>query len=182
MTDFTQLKEKLESTQDWLVAEFGGIRTGRAVPALLDNVMVDAYGSKTPLKQLANIGAEDARTLRVNPFDVSQIKDIERAIGEADLGVGVQAGSSEVRVIFPELTGERREQLLKIAGGKLEEARVTVRGARDEMKKDIMAQEKDGEIGKDASHDAQEEMQKMVEETNKALEEQYSRKEEEIKG
>jgi len=182
MIDFKILKEKLEGTQEWLKAEFSGIRTGRAVPALLDNVMVDAYGSKTPLKQLANIGAEDARTLRVNPFDVSQIKDIDRAINEADLGVGVQAGSSEVRVIFPELTGERRTQLLKIAGAKLEEARVTVRGARDEMKKDLIAQEKDGEISKDASHDAQEEMQKLVEETNKVLEELFSKKEEEIKG
>jgi ribosome recycling factor len=182
MINFTQLKEKLEQTQEWLVGEFAGVRTGRAVPALLDNIKVDAYGMQTPLKQLANIGVEDVRTLRVNPFDVGQIKDVEKAITAADLGVGVQATSSEVRVIFPELTGERREQLLKIAGGKLEEARVTVRGARDEMKKDLIKQEKDGEISKDENHDAQEEMQKMVEEANNKFEELFKSKEEEIRG
>ncbi len=182
MVDFNKLKEKLESTQAWLEAELAGVRTGRAVPALLDSIKVDAYGMQTPLKQLANIGVEDARTLRVSPFDISQVKDIERAITDADLGVSVQATASEVRVIFPELTGERREQLLKIAGGKLEEARVAVRGARDEMKKDLNAQEKEGEISKDENHNAQEEMQKFVDEANKALEEQFNKKEEEIKG
>ncbi len=182
MIDFVTLKEKLKNTQEWLKTELSGIRTGRAVPALLDNVMIDAYGSKTPLKQLANIGVEDARTLRVNPYDVSQIKDMERAINDADLGVGVQATGSEVRVIFPELTGERRIQLLKIAGAKLEEARVAVRGARDDMKKELIQKEKDGEISKDENHKAQEEMQKLVDEANKALEEQFKHKEEEIKG
>ncbi len=182
MIDFTQLKDKLEKAQEWLSGEFAGVRTGRAVPALLDNVQVDAYGAKMPLKQMANIGVEDARTLRVNPFDIGQIKDVERAIADADFGVSVQATASEVRVIFPELTGERREQLLKIAGGKLEEARVTVRGARDEFKKELQTQEKDGEISKDENHNAQEEMQKLVEETNKELEEQYKKKEEEIRG
>ncbi len=182
MTDFTQLNTKLVATQEWLVAELAGVRTGRAVPALLDNIKADAYGMQTPLKQLANIGVEDARTLRVSPFDMGQIKDIERAINSADLGVGVQATASEVRVIFPELTGERREQLLKIASAKLEDARVAVRGARDEMKKDLQQQEKDGDISKDENHNAQEEMQKMVEDANKTLEEQYNKKEEEIKG
>ena len=182
MTDFTQLKEKLAAAQDWLCGELGGVRTGRAVPALLDNIKVDAYGMQTPLKQLANIGVEDARTLRVSPFDMGQIKDVERAISDADLGVSVQATASEVRVIFPELTGERREQLIKIAGGKLEEARVTVRGARDEMKKALGTQEKNGEISKDENHNAQEEMQKLVDDANKELEEQYKNKEVEIKG
>ncbi len=182
MIDFQQLKDKLNGAQEWLSAELSGVRTGRAVPALLDSIKVDAYGMQTPLKQLANIGVEDARTLRVNPFDVNQIKDVERAISDADLGVSVQATSSEVRVIFPELTGERREQLLKIAGSKLEEARVTVRGARDEFKKMLNAQEKDGEISKDENHNAQEEMQKLVDEANKNLEEQFNKKEEEIKG
>ncbi len=182
MVDFNKLKERLEGTQTWLEAELAGVRTGRAVPALLDNIKVEAYGMQTPLKQLANIGVEDARTLRVSPFDVSQVKDIERGITDADLGVSVQATASEVRVIFPELTGERREQLLKIAGGKLEEARVAVRGARDEMKKDLNVQEKEGEISKDENHNAQEEMQKLVDEANKALEEQFNKKEEEIKG
>jgi len=128
---------------------------------------------------ITNITQEEYET---NHDDSSQIKDIDRAINEADLGVGVQAGSSEVRVIFPELTGERRTQLLKIAGAKLEEARVTVRGARDEFKKDLQAQEKNDEISKDENHNAQEEMQKMVEETNKVLEDLYKKKEEEIKG
>ncbi len=182
MTDFIQLKEKLDSTEEWLSSELSGVRTGRAVPALLDNIKVEAYGMQTPLKQVANIGVEDARTLRVNPFDVSQIKDVERAIADADLGVGVQAGASEVRVIFPELTGERREQLLKIASAKLEEGRIAVRGARDEAKKELQKQEKDGDISKDENHDAQEEMQKLVEDANKALEEQFNKKEEEIKG
>jgi ribosome recycling factor len=182
MMKFKQLEDKLKDTREWLVAELAGVRTGRAVPALLDSIMVDAYGIKTPLSQLSNISTEDARTLHVSPYDAGQIKDIERAISDADLGVGVQATSSEIRIIFPELTGERREQLLKIANGKQEEARVRVRVARDDMKKELERQEKGGEISKDENHNAQEEMQRLVDEANKELEEQSNKKEVEING
>src|SRR3989338_5159053 len=121
--DFKILDGKLAAAKEWLAREYRGLRTGRAPPAILDGISVSAYGSSMPLKQLATIGTEDARTLRVQPFDAGTLKDIERAITAADLGVGTTSDGMIVRVVLPELTSERRTQLVKLAKGKLEEAR-----------------------------------------------------------
>lgn len=182
MYDINTLVNKLTKTEEWLTEEFKTVRTGRAVPAILDKVMVSAYGTPTMLKSLANIASEDARTLRVNPYDIGQVKDVEKAISDADLGVSVNSNESSVRVIFPELTSERREQLIKLAKSKLEEARIAVRGARDEAKKAIDAAEKAGEMSEDEQHTVMDKVQKMIEDANKKLEEHYTKKEEEING
>ena len=137
--DFTKFDTKVTGAREWLAKEFRNIRTGRANPAILDGVQVSAYGSMVPLKQVAQISTEDARTIRVQPYDPSTIKDIERAISTANLGVGTSADSAGVRVTFPELTGERRQELVKMAKGKLEEARATIRVARDEAQRGLAA-------------------------------------------
>jgi ribosome recycling factor len=179
--DFKPLDTKLVGAREWLLREYQGLRTGRATPAILDSVIVQAYGSMMPLKQVATVGIEDARSLRVQAFDLGIIKDIEKGISTADLGVGVGSDASGVRVTFPELTSERREQLIKLAKGKLEDARTTVRGARDECWKDIQDQEKASTITEDDKFRLKDEMQKKVDGCNEELEKAFEKKENEMK-
>ena len=173
-------KQKLDESGEWLAKEFTGIRTGQAAPALLDSIKVDNYGSMSPLNQVGSIGVEDARTLRVSPWDVSITAVIEKAIQEADLGVSVATDSSGLRVIFPELTADRRTQLIKLAKQKYEDARVSVRSVRDDYMKSLDKQEKDGDISKDELFTKKEDGQKLVDATNKKLEDLYTQKETEI--
>lgn len=174
--DFTSFDTKLAGAKNWLSQEFQGLRTGRATPAILDGVSVQAYGSVMPLKQVATIGVEDARTLRVQAFDPSIVKDIERSLTQADLGLGIGADAAGVRVSFPELTSERREQLIKLAKQKLEEARTTVRIARDECWKDIQTQEEEGTITEDDKFRLKDEMQKKVDTANEGLQGMFEKK------
>ena len=178
--DFKTFDSKIVDAREWLRREYGGLRTGRAAPAILDGVMVSAYGSQTPLKQVGNVGVEDARTLRVSAYDAGLIKDIERAITAANLGVGTTSDGTNIRVTFPELSSERREQLVKLAKAKLEEARTTVRVARDEAWKDIQEKEKEGTLTEDDKFSLKEELQKKVDAANGELESAFEKKEEEM--
>lgn len=164
----------------WLEREYSSIRTGRATPMLLDLVLVESYGTRVPIQQVGSVSVEDARTLRISIWDQSAVKAVEKAITEADLGVSVVADGNGIRVIFPELTSERRVQLLKIAKAKLEESRVSVRGARDESVKEIDTLEKSGEMSQDAKFSAKEDLQKRVESFNNALGNLFELKEKEI--
>lgn len=145
----SEIKQKLQEVKEWLQKEYSSIRTGQANPSLLDGIRVECYGSLSQLNQIGSVGSEDARTLRISPWDVSQTNAIEKAIREADLGVSVVTDSSGLRVIFPELTAERRQQLLKLAKSKLEDSRITVRSLRDDVMKQIDKSEKEGEISED---------------------------------
>lgn len=178
--DFKTFDGKASAAKEWLSREYRGLRTGRASPAILDSISVSAYGSMMPLKQVANVGVEDARTLRVQPFDAGTLKDVERAIAAADLGVGTSSDGASVRVAFPELTSERREQLIKLAKGKLEEARMTLRGARDEMWKEIQTEEKEGALSEDDKFRLKDELQKKVDKVNEDLEKAFENKEKEM--
>ncbi len=178
--DFTVLDQKLAAAADWLAREFKGVRTGRATPAILDSLAVPAYGSMVPLKQIASVSVEDARTLRITPFDPSILKDIERSVSAANLGVGTSSDGSGVRVTFPELTSERRQELVKVAKHKLEEARAAVRVARDEIKKDILDAEKEGGMGEDEKFRYMEELQAKTDAANAALEKAFESKEKEM--
>jgi ribosome recycling factor len=164
----------------WLEREFSSIRTGRATPMLLDLVLVESYGTRVPIQQIGSVSVEDARTLRISVWDQSTIKAVEKAMLEADLGVSVVADGNGIRVVFPELTSERRTQLLKIAKAKLEESRVSIRGARDEAVKEIDALEKAGEMSQDAKFTAKEDLQKRVESFNNTLGNLFDLKEKEI--
>lgn len=182
MYPFKHLQDKSKEAEEWLISELKGIRTGRATPTLLDGVRAEVYGSRMPLNQVASIGTEDPRTLRVVPFDRGTLKDIERAISNADLGVGTAADDRGIRVIFPELTADRRTQLMKIAKTRMEDARVRMRGIRDEVWSDIQKQERDGLISEDVKFNAKEQMEKIVSETQKKFEDLLKKKEEEITG
>lgn len=173
-------KTRLAEVGEWLQREYTTIRTGQASPALLDTIKVEHYGAKMPISQVASIGVEDARTLRVSPWDASVIAAIERAVKEADIGVGVVTDSAGLRITFPELTSERRVQLVKVAKQKLEEARVSVRGARDEVMKQLDRQVKAGEMSEDARFATKEQVQKVVDDCNRQLESLFSNKESEI--
>jgi ribosome recycling factor len=178
--DFKQFDSRAKETDTWLMREFTGVRTGRATPALLDLVTVEAYGSKMPINQIGSVSVEDPRTLRVSVWDASLVRDVEKGVVASDLGVSVVADSSGLRVIFPTLTSERRVQLLKLAKAKLEEARVSIRGARDEAMKDIDTQQKSGDMSEDDRFSAKEELQRRVDTWNRALESHYDQKEKEI--
>ncbi|MEX0930881.1 MAG: ribosome recycling factor [Candidatus Paceibacterota bacterium] len=174
------LLKRLTDIENWLQKEYMGIRTGQATPALLDSLRVENYGTRMPINQVGSVGIEDARTLRISPWDAGSIAAIERAIKDADLGVSVSTDSAGLRVIFPELTSERRVQLLKLAKSKLEDARVSVRSVRDEVMKELDARQKDSEISEDEKFTKKESTQKLVDAANAKLESMYTAKEAEI--
>lgn len=175
--DFSKLKQSIKETEEWLARELQGVRTGRATPTLLDSVKPDAYGVQTPLTQVASITVEDARTLRIVPWDKSLTKTIEKAIIEADLGVGVSTDDQGLRASFPELSAERRTMLLKLVGEKLEQARVTLRGHRT----DAIKGAEEGEGGEDDLERAKKEIQKHIDDANKALDAVVEKKTVEIR-
>lgn len=177
----TEIKQKTQETTDWLQKEYASIRTGQASPALLDGVKVESYGTMMPLNQVGSVGVEDARTLRLSLWDSSQVATVEQAIRDADLGVSVVTDSSGVRVIFPELTIERREQLLKLAKSKLEDARIAIRAIRDEAMKQIDKTEKAGDISEDEKFTQKESVQTTIDAANKELENLFNQKEQELK-
>jgi len=180
--NFSNFKDKVKEINNWLSGEFAGIRTGRATPAILDKIMVESYGSKMAISHVATVSTEDARSLRISPWDKSQIKEIEKAIASANLGVSASSDDAGVRVNFPELTSESRTALLKIAKQKLEDARISLRRERDEVWEDIQEKEKGGELSEDEKFRYKDELQRVVDEANKSLDEVYKRKEIEISG
>ena len=180
--NFSSFKAKAGDAEKWLAHELSSIRSGMASPALLDGIEVESYGARTPLFHVANIGIEDARTLKVTPWDKLQIKDIEKAIAAANLGISTSPSSDGVRVIFPALTEERRKFFIKVVKEKMEEARVAVRVEREKVWTDIQDKERKGEIPEDDKFRGKDELQKMVDEVNKKLEDIAGRKEKEIIG
>lgn len=168
--DTLELKNELKEVESWLAKELSNIRTGRATPALLDGVFVDSYGTKSPVPHIASVTTEDARTLRVAPWDKGHIKEIEKAIAVADLGVSVSVDDTGLRVSFPELTVERREMMGKLVADKIENAKVSMRQAREKAWGDIQKQEQDGEITSDDKFTLKDELQKIVDETTKTFE------------
>jgi len=179
---FGEFKTKLAEVEEWFKGECSAIRTGRASIALLDDVRADVYGSKMPLNQVASVNVEDARTIRIAPWDHANTAPVEKAIRDANLGVSVVGDDKGLRVVFPEMTGESREKYAKLLGKKLEEARVSVRSAREEVWGDIQKQEKDGDMSEDEKFRGKEEMEKLVKDANEKLEALAKRKEEEILG
>ena len=178
--NFSPLDGHIKETEEWLMREFSTIRTGRATPVILDSVRVDAYGTMSPLAQIGSVSIEDARTLRVIPWDKSLNKAAEKAIIDADLGVSVGVDDQGLRVFFPELTAERRTLLLKVANEKKEQAKITLRGHRSTAIKDLDATEKEGGYGKDEIARLKEEVQKKIDAGGEMLEAQLKRKHEEI--
>ncbi len=180
MYNFASFKQSIKDLEEWLKKEFTTIRTGRATPTILDGVMVEAYGTPMSVASLANISIEDARCLRITPWDMSQTKVIEKGILISDLGLSVSVDDKGLRILFPNLTTERRTALIKIAKQKLEDARVTLRSEREKALKDIDAREKSGELSEDEKFRMKADVQKMVDDAGGILETIFSRKEKEI--
>lgn len=160
--------------------ETSSLRTGRATPALVENIMVDSYGTRVPLKHVASIAAEDARTIRITPWDTGVLKNIEYSISASNLGIQPIADNQSIRISLPELTEERRKSLIKLLNEKLEEARVSLKLKREEEWKDIQEKERAGEISEDDKFRYKEELQKIIDKVSTDLEEIAKNKEKEI--
>jgi ribosome recycling factor len=173
-------RDRMAKSVESIRHEFGSVRTGRASPALLDRIMVDYYGAITPLKQLATISAPEPRLLTVQPYDKSSIKAIERAIMESDVGLTPSNDGNLIRLGIPELTEERRKQLVKVVRHIAEEGRVAIRNIRRDVMHDLRELKEAGESGADEEHRAEVGLQKVTDARIAELDELLKHKEAEI--
>jgi ribosome recycling factor len=172
--------ERMQKSVDSTRNEFATVRTGRASPHLLDRVAVEYYGTKTPLRQLANISASEARLLTVTPYDKSSIKSIEKAIMESDVGLTPSNDGNVIRLTIPELTEERRKELVKVVRRIAEDGRVAVRNIRRDVMHDLRELKEAGEAGSDDEHRAETELQKLTDARIGEIDRFLAGKEEEI--
>jgi ribosome recycling factor len=172
--------ERMQKSVDATRNEFATVRTGRASPHLLDRIDIDYYGTKTPLRQLANISAPEARLLTVTPYDKTSIKSIEKAIMESDIGLTPSNDGSLIRMTIPELTEERRKELVKVVRGIAEEGRVAVRNIRRDVMHDLRELKGEGEVGSDDERRAEAELQKLTDARIAEIDSFLAGKEEEI--
>lgn len=175
-----QAQERMHRSVEAIRGEFSSVRTGRASPALLDRVMVDYYGASTPLNQLATVSAPEARLLTVQPYDVSSLDAIERAILEADIGITPGNDGKIIRLSIPELTEERRKELVKVARGIAEEGRVSIRNIRRDVMHELRALKDSGDLGSDDEHRGEEALQRLTDSQIAELDQVLARKEAEI--
>jgi ribosome recycling factor len=160
--DLSVAERRMHGALESVKSNFATIRTGRANPTLLDRVEVEAYGSRMPLRSVANVGAPDPRLLTVTPFDPSTLQNIERAIRDSDIGLNPQNDGKIIRLPIPELTEERRRDLIRVARHMAEEGRVSVRNVRRDEMKDVHELRKEGEISQDDEHRAEAELQQLT--------------------
>lgn len=180
--DFKKFKEEKEKIINYLANEYKSIQTGSATPQVLDMILINAYGSKINISHAASINVESVSNLLVSPYDKSLLKEIEKAINEADLGITTSPNSEGIRVFFPKPTNESRQKMIRIIKDRLEEARVKIRGAREEIKKDIEKEAKDNLFSKDEELKYLEELQNFVNIANEELDKIYNKKEKDILG
>ena len=173
-------REHMDKSVEATRNKFQSVRAGRASPSLLDRIAVDYYGTMTPLRQMATINAPEPRLLTVQPYDKSSIKAIERAIMESDLGLTPNNDGSLIRLVLPELTEERRKQLVKVVRGLTEEGKVALRNIRRDVMHDLKELRDEGEAGADDEHRAEEALQKLTDEKVKELDALLKGKEAEI--
>jgi ribosome recycling factor len=157
-----EAKARMQRSVDATRNEFATVRTGRASPHLLDRIEVDYYGATTPLRQLSQISASEARLLTITPYDKNSIKAIEKAILESDVGLTPSNDGQVIRLSIPELTEERRKELVKIVHGIAEQGRVAVRNVRRDVMHDLRELKSEGEVGSDDEHRAESELQKLT--------------------
>jgi ribosome recycling factor len=171
-----RMTKSVESTRN----ELATVRTGRASPHLLDRIVVDYYGAETPLNQLANVAASDARLLSVTPYDKGSIGAIEKAINESDVGLTPNNDGNVIRLQIPDLTAERRRDMVKVVHGVGEEGRIAIRNVRRDVIGDLRDLKKDGDVGEDDEHRAETDLQKLTDKAVGEIEALMKGKEEEI--
>lgn len=180
--NFSNFKIEINKIAEFLSKEYGQLNIGRASPMILDSVSVESYGSRVQLKNVASVSIEDPKTLRIIPWDKNQIKDIEKAILSANLGLSVAVDGSGIRAIFPQLTTETRQTLVKVLKEKLEDSRITVRKERERIWDEVQKLEKDGKLTEDERFRAKDDLQKVIDEINQKLENIFLVKEKEVMG
>ncbi len=173
-------KERMNKSVESSRGELATVRTGRASPHLLDRITVDYYGTPTPLKQLANVAASDARLLTVTPFDKSALGAIEKSIQESDVGLTPSNDGNVIRLQIPEMTEERRREMVKVVHGVAEEGRVAIRNVRRDIMSDLRDLKKEGEAGEDDERRAETTLQKQTDEAIAEIDSLLKGKEEEI--
>ena len=179
-TLFAKTKERMEKCLDSLERDFSTIRAGRANPNVLNNVMVDYYGTPTPVGQMAAVSVPEPRLLVIQPWDASTLKDIEKAINVADIGINPQNDGKVIRLAFPQLTEEHRKNLVKDVAKRGEEAKVAVRNVRRDSMVDLKKMKKDNAITEDDLKDGEKKMQDITDKYIKQVEEMTKKKEDEI--
>jgi ribosome recycling factor len=175
-----ELEDKMKKSVQSLQKELGGLRAGRATPALLEKLVVEYYGVPSPIHQVASVNVPDARTLVIQPWDKAMLKPIEKAIQKSDLGLTPNSDGTLIRLVIPPLTTERRNELVKVARKKAEEAKVAVRNLRRDANELVKKLEKDGDISEDQAKKGQEEVQKLTDRYVKETDEVLLAKEAEI--
>jgi ribosome recycling factor len=175
-----ETEEKMLKTEEHVVHEFSGVRTGKATPGLIENVMVDAYGSNMRLKELATIGTPEPRMLMVQPFDVANIKAIEKGIQNAGLGLNPAVQGRFLRIVLPELSTERRQEFVKIAKRMAEEGRVAIRTERRQALELLKKVKSDGGVSEDEIKSAETDVQKLTDQYIKRVDDHLALKEKEI--
>ncbi len=180
--NFSNFKNDLKKVEEFLSKEYTQLNTGRASPLVLDGVSVEVYGAFQPVKNVASVSIEDVKTLRVAPWDKGQIKAIEKAITTANLGLSVASDDMGLRVIFPQLTTETRQNLVKVLKERLENSRITVRKERERIWDEIQTLEKDGKMTEDERFRAKDDLQKIIDEANNSLEATFEKKQKEVLG
>jgi ribosome recycling factor len=173
-------KRRMEGAVEALRLEFNAVRTGRASTGLLDRLNVDYYGTKTPLKQLANVATPDARTLSITVYDKSAVALVVRAIQESDLALTPNTDGNVVRLSIPALTSDRRQELVRVVKGMAEDGRIAVRNVRRDIMQDLKDLKKEGEVSEDDEHRAEEEVQKLTDSFIERINEVVHHKEAEI--
>lgn len=182
MIDDTLLdaEDKMEKTVSVSKEDLAAIRTGRATPAMFSRITVEYYGAQTPLNQLASINIPEARMAVIKPYDVSQLGSIERAIRDSDLGVNPSNDGTLIRVVIPQLTEERRKEMVKTVKSKGEDAKVSIRGVRRKAKETLDKLGKDGEVGEDEVVRAERDLQNLTDEHTSKIDELIKHKEAEL--
>ncbi|MBS3984517.1 MAG: ribosome recycling factor [Selenomonadales bacterium] len=175
-----EVEDKMKKSVQSLQKELGGLRAGRATPALLEKLVVEYYGVPSPIHQVASVNVPDARTLVIQPWDKAMLKPIEKAIQKSDLGLTPNSDGTLIRLVIPPLTTERRNELVKVARKKAEEAKVAVRNLRRDANELVKKLEKDGDISEDQAKKGQEEVQKLTDRYVKETDEVLLAKEAEI--
>ena len=178
--DLSAAERRMRGAVESVKHNFATIRTGRANPSLLDRIEVDAYGTRMPLRSVANVGAPEPRLLTVTPFDPNTLKNIERAIADSDIGLNPQNDGKIIRLPIPELTEERRKELIRVARHMAEEARVSVRNVRRDEMKDVHELRKEGEISRDDERRAEAELQQLTDDYVKRIDALLADKESEL--
>jgi ribosome recycling factor len=175
-----EAEDKMSKTEQVVLHEFAGVRTGKASPALVENILVDAYGAQMRIRELAGITSPEPRLLVITPWDASMLHPIEKAIQKANVGLNPAIDKKVIRLVFPELSGERRQEFIKVVKKMAEDGRVAIRHVRRDAMESLKKAVKSGSVGEDAEKHAEKELQKLTDEYIAKIDQHLAHKEKEI--